>query len=218
MILEAIKSIFPYQAILVIALIISGFNFKRLLLKSLFLWLLFTCLIEIFVSYYFMIKYKTNFYPINLFSFSTIYYFSFLFIPELKNKKIKTILVFCLLIWSVFAVYKVINLTYQSPIENHLYLVGLIIIMLVILAYLREIIAFSYVEIKSNPKTILAISLLMFITCSFPVLAFLDYFLSHPQNAKAFTDILDTGNIILSLGYLGAALCIKKIPPSTTSS
>lgn len=113
---------------------------------------------------------------------------------------------------------KILYMNYQCEIENKIYLSGLIIVMFQILIFLKETLNGESIRFFSNPKLILAFSILIFITCSFPLVAFLDYFLKNNEVAKAYTDILDIGNIILSLGYLGAALCIKKTPPSTTSS
>ncbi len=215
MLFKAITSIFPYQAILLVALGVAFIRYRKIPLKALLPWLFFTCVIEIFISYYFMVTYRTNYLIVNLFSFISIYFFSCLYIPEIINKPIKKIIISALVLWTFVVVRKVIYMTIFSPLENQLYLIGLLIIMFQIIVYLYEFINDNYSDIKYSPKLILAITLLVFITCSFPLLIFMNSFLHLPDQGKAFTNILDIGNIILSLGYLGAALCIRKEQPST---
>ena len=123
-----------------------------------------------------------------------------------------------LFIWSLVMVNTALKMEFHCKLENQIYLSGLIIVLIQILVYFKKVIDGNYGSFFSNPKLILAFSILVFITCSFPLLAFLDYFLMNPTIGKAYTDILDIGNIFLSLGYLGAAICIRKTPPSTTSS
>lgn len=218
MVLEAIKSIFPYQIILILALITAFLKFKWSPIKWLLPWLVYCCVIEIFISYYFMIKYGSNYFIANLYSFSTIYFFSSIYLVKIKHKSLKRLIAASLFTWSLVMFNKILYMNYQCEIENKIYLSGLIIVMFQILIFLKETLNGESIRFFSNPKLILAFSILIFITCSFPLVAFLDYFLKNNEVAKAYTDILDIGNIILSLGYLGAALCIKKTPPSTTSS
>ena len=165
-----------------------------------------------------MLKYKSNYFVVNLYSFSTIFFFSYLFTTEITNKPIRKIIFASLFVWSVMMIKTALKMDYHCKLENQIYLSGLVLVLIQILAYFKEILDGQYGSILSNPKLILAFSILVFITCSFPLLAFLDYFLMNPTIGKAYTDILDIGNIFLSLGYLGAAICIRKTPPSTTSS
>ncbi len=73
-------------------------------------------------------------------------------------------------------------------------------------------------KLYSDPMLYFSAGLLIFYTSSFPLLLFLETLISSGNLLRTYSSFLNFSNIFLSLGYLGAAICIRKTPPSTTSS
>lgn len=163
--------------------------------------------------------YGTN-YPIaNIMAKFCIYYYLFVFYQYFRVKawsdKLKV---------GILA-YVVITLTWNFGFHNHKqidylsYNAGYLILIPMMLLYLREVIyKKTYYNVFRDPYVYFIFGILTFYSSSFPILGFINILITDNPQYKAYYDLLNVGNIFLSLAYLGAALCSQTKKPSIISS
>ena len=106
---------------------------------------------------------------------------------------------------------------YTNKLFTFLYFIGMFYTLMLVIIYWVK--SFENISTKwfHDYKLVLSIGIVIYFVCSFPILCFLNTFITEYSEItlaerEAYGDILGIGNIFLSLGYLGGAivLCLQK--------
>lgn len=177
-------------------------------------------LVELMIGVYFEINYNNNWPVYNVYSvlcqFFYIYFFSTFFVRE--SIKLSIHIHALTIAWILLCLLMLLlkDLSHRILVVNYLF--GYFISSIYVYFMLLEI-------IKKNlkpyliPEFYLAIGVIVFFVCSFPIIVFLNTLFgegSNSQAALAYGAILKVGNIFLSLGYLSMILCEWKVKNYTT--
>ena len=107
----------------------------------------------------------------------------------------------------------------QHSIDYLSYNAGYLILIPMMLLYLHEVIyKKDYYDVLRDPYVYFVFGILTFYASSFPILGFINILITDNPKYKAYYDLLNVGNIFLSLAYLGAALCSQTKKPPIISS
>jgi hypothetical protein len=200
-----------YELIIITAFSIQLFNYKNQFFFTNFISIVF--LFEIFIEHFWSVFYKSNIVIYNLFAIVCCYYYQFLFNNNLKNSgdtNYKTIKLLSL-IWLIFAISRYIIYFSLKTIDIINYNTGMIISSLLILKYFYTLMLKNKdVQVLKNPYFYFGVGVLIFYCSSFPIITFMNYLITNEHAKNAYSKLLQIGNIFLSLGYLGAAICIRK--------
>jgi hypothetical protein len=176
-------------------------------------------IVEIWLSDWYYAQYG-NLYPIiNPYAKFCIYYYLFVFYQYFKDKpwagKLKYGIVGFItitLFWNFFY-------HDHSQIDYLSYNVGFLILFPLMFRYLYEVLYLRpFYNVFHDPYLYFIFGLLLFYTSSFPILGFINILITDNTQYQVYSELLNVGNIFLSLAYLGAALCSKPRILSTTSS
>lgn len=187
---------------------------NRNILFSLFI--LSIVLFEVFIAKWYITKEGTNKIPYCYFALSCA--IIYLLTYRIKNKISRSnefillgiIVILTICIYLFFGDNQFIFLS-----KVYLLLVSIATIFGVRYLYLKLKQEFDYNNFVYDPYLYFTFGLLIFYTTSFPLLLFLETLIASGELLKTYSSILKIGNIFLSLGYLGAAICIRKEAQST---
>lgn len=207
-----------YEIILAISFIILLSSIKSMKGKKLFFFLiLIVALFELLFLRYWLkyIDAKSNILPYNFFIFfcSIIYILIFYREVRLIIKHI-SITNLALIFWLSWYSISLIQGNISTKVIITPYLIGVAISIICFLKYLVYIITHRQIN-WSDPLIYLGFGITVYFVCAFPILSFVNKLITSNEMKRAYSDILRIGNIFLSLGYLGAAICIRKEAQST---
>lgn len=167
-----------------------------------------TILIEIVACEYFRITYQNNIAPYNLFMILGLvaYYwiYSKYLIKEGVSRKRLQLLI---MIWGLSVTISV----FRSGIDEVLmmpYVIGLLVAS--VLALWSMLAISRKQNIIKIPEFWLSLGVLIFTSCSLPMLLNAKFLIISGAANKAYWHLLKAGNVILSLSYLMAILCHPK--------
>jgi hypothetical protein len=172
--------------------------------------LLILIVLELYVKGYWSHHFKTNILIQNLTCRFTVFYYLWVYYNHFKAKSTgKWILVFSI-IYFIYVIYRLEFDIYTTYFDFTTYLIGLAFTTLIILKYLYDII---YVDIYRNilrePIFYFSIGILIFFVSDFQILFSINELVIKGVKLNLSSTLVEIGNIFLSLGYLGAVLCMK---------
>lgn len=199
------------NAIALICAIYFWFNNTQSL-KGIVYFLLFAVVFEGFLSSYIAKTYGTNFYAIQWFASMCAAYYLFIYVDWFKEKSWIKYLRSFFLLWIGFTlIYNIVFQSYPPVLYILPYKVGMFVVTVLIIKYLYDAVYVDkYREVLKEPLFYFSLGLLFFFVCNFSLLTMVNEVLFNSIN-NIHQKILQLGNIFLSLGYLGAVLCSKKI-------
>lgn len=171
------------------------------------LFLFISVVFEFFVETYIETKYKYNYVAYAVFgSFSVSYYF-YLYMREIfQDRRISVTLI------SVYLLFCVINLYFIQGFDtfnNISYNAGMMAVVISIFVYFRKVLVKQpYFKLASLPLFWLSLGIIMFYSSAFPILTFINFLIELEMDlASALYDLVQIGNIFLSLSFICVVLC-----------
>lgn len=162
---------------------------------------------EFFVETWAAHRYKNNYTAYAIFGSSTVSYYLFLYLKEIFHTyKFPFFIIF------LYVVFCGINLIYIQGLDtfnNLSYNIGMMAVVIAIFVYFRSILLRqTYFKLATLPLFWLSLGIILFYSSAFPVLTFTNIMLKIDINlASALYDLVQIGNIFLSLSFICTALC-----------
>lgn len=200
------KDISWFQILILIALFISANpkNKTKDNFHILTILLAYTSICEIILTNIQSDYYETNHYSYFLNSTGVL---SFYYLIYRKFKKKITDFVF--MIWFIYSMIIIVQFDLVSSFSFTSYTIGLSLIVIMILYHFYyEVFISNFKPLAKDYKTWLGIGIIMFFACSFPMLIFLDELIINEYALYAYNELLILGNLIMSTGYLLAAIAL----------
>jgi hypothetical protein len=210
-----------YQAIHIATLTLTAwFAYKGRRPFPLFLpFMMMVVFVEAGFADWFYDQYDNKYPVLNPYAKLCMYYYLFVFFWHFKDKpwanKIK---------WGILF-FAIVTMTYNFLYHDHTridllsYNAGFLLLFPLMFRYLYEVIyTRPYYNVFEDPYFYFIFGLLLFYTSSFPILGFINILITDNPQYPVYSQLLNLGNIFLSLAYLGAALCSKPRTLSTVSS
>lgn len=174
---------------------------------------------EVWLADWYLAKYETMYPVANPYAKLCMYYYLFVFYWYFKDRSWASWLK-----WLIIA-FAIVTMTYDLRYHDHTqidylsYNLGFLILFPLMFRYLYEVIYVRpYYNVFHDPYFYFIFGLMLFYTSSFPILGFINILITYNSEYSIYKQLLDLGNIFLSLAYLGAALCSKTRTLSTVSS
>lgn len=212
-ILPYITEMIPFNYICLIALCIAvWYHFQgKNSLPYLTLFLFIVNFTEIFLIMFWIKQFNSNVLIYNIYSIFCVSYYLFVYFDHFKKKSwIKGVITVSLL-WFVYACWLVYYKFYEMAVVTTSYNLGMILVICLGLKYFYDLIYVDkYRSILREPLFYFSLGILLFYVSSFPILNFINFFIVDDTAMMTYVKLLQIGNIFLSLGYLGAAICSKK--------
>jgi|GEM_PF-2079261 len=210
-----------YKAILIVSLAVAAWN-KNKGHEPFPYFLSFMAMVfilEIPVDYYIQKRDISN-YPLkNLFSKLCLFYYLFVFYNINKKKVWSRKLGFTIIMFICVTLIWQFGFQARNTIDIVSYNAGYVLLIPFMLQYLYEVIyRYPYFNVFIDPYLYFIFGILIFYTSSFPILGFINLLITDNPHYIIYFDLLNIGNIFLSLAYFGAAICSTTKPPSTISS
>ena len=210
-----------YEAILITTLaLMAWFTFKGREPFPLFLpFMVMVVVVEIWLADWYYTKYG-NLYPIiNPYAKVCLYYYLFVFYQYFKNRPWSGWLRFGILGFVIITLIWNFGFHDHSKIDYLSYNVGFLILFPLMFRYLYEVIYLRpFYNVFHDPYLYFIFGLLLFYTSSFPILGFINILITDNTQYHVYSELLNIGNIFLSLAYLGSALCSRPRTRSTRLS
>lgn len=201
-----------YEFILVISLgMTAWFKYKGKEPFPLFLFFMtMVVILEIPADNLYKEYYPSN-YPLkNLFSKLCIYYYLYVFYVLYKGRSWGRSLRYSLIFYIAVTLGWQTIFQDNSSIDYLSYNIGFLLLIPLMLKYLYEVIYHRvHYNIFTDPYIYFIFGLFLFYTSSFPILGFINLLITDNPHYEIYYQLLNIGNIILSLAYLGAAICSK---------
>lgn len=167
---------------------------------------------ELFLIYYWIDRTGNNVIIYNLFSTFCVCYYLMVYLHHFYNRPWIKYIYFVSGIWFIFSIWSIYDNFNKLVINALSYNLGLLIVIGLIIKYFYDIIYIEeYRSIKRDPLFYLSLGISLFYVSSFPILNFMNVVILSEGTLSIFATLLKIGNVFLSLGYLGAVLCYKKI-------
>lgn len=208
-----LKNLFPYQIFIVMALMIGINNYlHRKKGLPFFVWfMLMLVFLESFLKSFWAIKFKTNVIILNITGFYTLIYYFYVYYNYFKLKKVKNYIPVLVVIYLIIAIFESDFDIKTLQFNTISYLFGLTIVIGLILKYFYDILYVDeYRSITGEALFYFSLGILIFYVSCFPTLVNYTKIFQKEITSNLFSILINLGNIFLSLGYLGAALCMKK--------
>ena len=198
-----------YQYIIILALLLSIVGdvkkFQNLRLFSLFM--IFTASFEVPIALQEIKETDTNIISKVINAHGCIFFYYFIF-REFKKSKITDLF---FIVWIIISVLYTMYIGKITPDCFNTYTLGLFMIVGMILMKFNVMIVQSPFQILwSNYKFWLGSAILIFLACSFPILMNIDRLIIQDSPKMAFYNLLNLGNIILSISYLITSILLWK--------
>lgn len=164
-------------------------------------------------------RYGNNYHLHNPFAKVCMYYYLFVLYHYFRDSTWASTLKWGLLIFA--STTMVYDLFYHdhSRVDLVSYNLGYLILFPLMFRYLYEVIYVRpYYDVFKDPYIYFIFGILLFYTSGFPIIGFINILITDNPQYPVYSKLLDIGNIFLSLGYLGAALCSRTRIHSTVSS
>jgi len=209
-VLSFISFLTLYDSINLLALLIGIYNLlkDKKSITYFISFLFFVNFVEIFVIYYVGKKYGSSESIYSYFSFLCSLYYVFIFYSYFKDKQWSKYLKFLILFWLICSC--LIFIFSGTKLELKPYYLGMTFCTSLVLAYFYHL---TYKEkfrnLKSEAIFYLGLGILFFTFSAFPILALFDTLIMNKEYSDLYINLLQYGNIFISLGYLAVVLCMK---------
>jgi hypothetical protein len=203
----------PYDVILLGTLLLCLYyhlkGYKSL--PYLFYFILIITFFEVILQVYWVMNFKTNLFIYLLNCLISISYYFYIYYQHFKQKNWSKLIVISFFIWLLFAFLEYDFNMYSKSIVSSPYLLGLGMVSVLILKYAYDIIYIDeFRKIDKEPLLYFSVGIFVFFVSSFIHLFSIDLLVLDVSIPTRFRELLSYVNIILTLGYLIAALCSKK--------
>lgn len=208
-----LKNLFPYQIFIVMALMIGINNYlHRKKGLPFFVWfMLILVFLETFLKSFWAIQFKTNVFILNIAGFYTLIYYFYVYYDYFKIKKVKNYIPIVVVIYIIIAMIESDFDIKTLKFNTISYLFGLTIVIGLILKYFYDILYVDeYRSITREALFYFSLGIMIFYVSCFPTLVNFPKIFQKEITSHLFSILINLGNIFLSLGYLGAAICMKK--------
>jgi hypothetical protein len=167
---------------------------------------------ELFLIDYWKMKYGNNVIIYNMFSTLCVCYYLMAYLYHFYTRPWIKYLYLVSGIWFIFSIWTIYVNFYKLVVGALSYNLGLLIVIGLIIKYFYDIIYIEeYRSIGRDPLFYFSLGISLFYVSSFPILNFMNVVILSEGTMSIFATLLQIGNVFLSLGYLGAVLCYKKI-------
>jgi hypothetical protein len=205
-------AIYKYIILIAFVAVLMMQPVKTTKLPSLVVFLLIINFTELFLTYYWIEMYGNNVIIYNLFSTLCVCYYLMVYLYHFHNRPWIKYLYLVSGIWFVFSIWMIYDNFNKMVINALSYNLGLMIVIGLIIKYFYDIIYIEeYRSIGRDPLFYFSLGISLFYVSSFPILNFMNVVILSEGTMSIFATLLKIGNVFLSLGYLGAVLCYKKI-------
>ncbi len=180
---------------------------KRDSLPYFTIFLFISVLFEFYIETYIETIYKNNYVAYAIFGSFTVAYYMFLYLREIFRDKMMIILFI-----SVYLIFCIVNLYFIqgfNTFNNISYNIGMMAVVISIFVYFRKILVRqTYFKLATIPLFWLSVGIIMFYSSAFPVLTFTNFLVRLEMNlASALYDLVQIGNVFLSLSFICTVLC-----------
>jgi len=162
------------------------------------------------VAEYFAFKYRYNLHVYSLISTLCAAYYIYIMTDYFRKKSWFKYLLFIDILWLVIALIVVINNIVNRKFDVTGYNLGMVITIVLIFKYFYNLVYIDeYRNIFKESMFYFTLGIMVFYGASFPMMVFVFQFVVENKfgSNNLFNDMIQLGNLILSLGYIGAALC-----------
>lgn len=171
------------------------------------IFLFISVLFEFYIETYIETIYKNNYVAYAIFGSFTVAYYMFLYLREIFRDKMMIILFI-----SVYLIFCIVNLYFIqgfNTFNNISYNIGMMAVVISIFVYFRKILVRqTYFKLATIPLFWLSVGIIMFYSSAFPVLTFTNFLVRLEMNlASALYDLVQIGNVFLSLSFICTVLC-----------
>lgn len=180
---------------------------KRDTLPYFTVFLFISVLFEFYIETYIETINKNNYVAYAIFGSFTVAYYMFLYLREIFRDKMMIILFI-----SVYLIFCIVNLYFIqgfNTFNNISYNIGMMAVVISIFVYFRKILVRqTYFKLATIPLFWLSVGIIMFYSSAFPVLTFTNFLVRLEMNlASALYDLVQIGNVFLSLSFICTVLC-----------
>lgn len=177
-------------------------------LKFLCLFLLIVNMVEVPLNYYLSSTYGTSQRMYSFFSFFCAAYYLFIYSEYFQKKMRSKKLFLGIWVWVILSLY--VLFTTNEELMLVPYYVGLLFTLTLIIIYFYHILYVeSYQDLRKHGLFYFTLGILFFSVSSLPVVFYVDVLVLDLKQSRFFMKLLQTSNIFLYSGYLGAVLCRK---------
>ncbi len=192
-----------YAIVLSISFLVSLFVKSELKYFVVFLGV--CCLFEIIVVHWSIARFGSNILAYNLFVLLTVSYYLFVFC---RTRKELSVLLTTYIIGGLIN-FSLIDI--QTEVASKNYAFGLIIVGVLIVREIKSKLESNLIDhFFKDSKFWFGLGILLFLSCSFPILVFTDVLVVSQSAHKIYGDLLRVGNVLLHLGYLMVLICETK--------
>lgn len=201
-----------YKTILVLTLLIlASDKFRnRIELPFFNIFIAVSVLFEIPLSYLSISYFGSNFIVYNIFPSICVGFYFFTYYNIISSNKIRRWILIMGLSWLAYTFGWFIYNDIWTDLNNISYVIGMFLVLLLITAYFYQVLDNNDFSMEWSPEFYLSLGILFFFTSSFAILCFAQELFGNSNADGRFSFILRIGNTFLSLGYLGAAICLKR--------
>lgn len=200
------------------ALLAIGYQLKTKKFSLVVGFILVIAILELFVARYFMIHYKNNYLIYTIISYLSVLFYLLYFRIDIKHIKMFRAYLVLFVFWQIFTIWNLVWGDGRNNANVNAYNLGMIIsVFLVIRWFYKKLYIDDYEQLFYKPMLYVGFGILLFYTCSFPILSSINTLVISEKYNMIYANLLQIGNIFLSLGYLGAILCKIRKTYYTTS-
>ncbi|MDB4539277.1 hypothetical protein N9231_02585 [Saprospiraceae bacterium] len=200
----------PYQLIFLLVFFVAIWKAKdELIFFRGFIFIV--ILFELIINHISAVLFGSNFISFNIFSYLCISYYLMVYIHYFKEEKWINWIKYIAVLLFGFAICRFIYCLNNGIVDTLTYAIGLFIVCGLILRYFYHLLYIdTFRPINNDPLFYFSIGILLFFTCSFPILIHINKLVAVDGASSAYSNLLQMGNIFLSLAYLAVPLCTKK--------
>jgi len=205
-----------YQIIMIAAWVVELINQKKGngIIRYFLVFLSVSLVFEMFFSYYFAKVYRDNRLVLVFYATMCVVYYLYVLNDHFRTKPWATYFHIISGIWLMLATFFLVTDIADKQFDPSWYNVGMGLASILILKYFYDVVYVDeYRNVFREPKMYFFLGILFFFTSSFPLLIKIKFLSAYGQQIGStfFGYMRAIGNIFLALGYLGAAICNRKI-------
>ncbi len=206
------KYIATYQVINVVTVtyLVIKYVKDRNINFAIFSYLIFGLVVEIVLAFLEKRFHRSNVISYNLFSFGCVIFY-FYFYKNVLIINYKKVYIFMIMVWFSYLLLNTIFFTGLMKLQNDTYILGMITVFIFIFLYMKNLLLIEISKpLYSDYLSWISLGIILFFTSAFPILFFLQKLVVEAEATRAFYNLLNFGNIFLSITFLIAALCPVK--------
>ena len=211
-----LKWIEIYHLIMISAWVVTLINRKKGdgIIRYFLVFLSVSLVFEMFVSYYFARVYKDNRLVLVFYATMCAAYYLYVLNEHFRTKPWATYFHVISGIWLILATFFLVGDIAKNTFDPLWYNLGMGLASIIILKYFYDVVYVDeYRNVFREPKMYFFLGILIFFTSSFPLLIKIKFLSTYSQQiGSTFFGLMRAfGNSLLTLRYLGAAICNRKI-------